>query len=75
MIQLFHTVSEKCSKLATEQYSTSFSSAIKLLHKKLQAPVFNIYAFVRFADEIVDTFEDYNKKYLLDKFKNDKIKK
>ena len=71
MIQLFHTVSEKCSKLATEQYSTSFSSAIKLLHKKLQAPVFNIYAFVRFADEIVDTFHQHNKKELLEDFKKE----
>jgi phytoene/squalene synthetase len=69
MMQLFHTVSQQCSKLITEQYSTSFSSAIKLLHKDFRAPVFNIYGFVRFADEIVDTFHQYDKKKLLADFK------
>ena len=66
MMQLFHTVSEKCSQVVTEKYSTSFSSAIRLLHKDLRAPIFNIYGFVRFADEIVDTFHDYDKKALLE---------
>ncbi|MET0393150.1 MAG: phytoene/squalene synthase family protein [Chitinophagaceae bacterium] len=69
MIELFHRVSEQCSRLVTEQYSTSFSSAIRLLHKDLRAPVFNIYGFVRLADEIVDTFHDYDKRALLEEFK------
>ncbi|MBK7882952.1 MAG: phytoene/squalene synthase family protein [Chitinophagaceae bacterium] len=71
MMQLFHKVSQQCSKLTTEHYSTSFSSAIKLLHKDLQTPVFNIYGFVRFADEIVDTFHQYNRKDLLAEFKKE----
>jgi 15-cis-phytoene synthase len=71
MVQLFHTTSENCSKIITEKYSTSFSSAIRMLHKDLRKPVFNIYGFVRFADEIVDTFHDYDKEYLLDRFKQD----
>jgi len=71
MMQLFHKVSQQCSKLTTGHYSTSFSSAIKLLHKDLQAPVFNIYGFVRFADEIVDTFHQYNRKDLLAEFKKE----
>jgi phytoene/squalene synthetase len=71
MISIFHHVSQQCSKIVTENYSTSFSSAIRLLHKDLRAPIYNIYGFVRFADEIVDTFHDYNKDSLLDKFETD----
>lgn len=68
-IQLFHKVSQACSRYTTEEYSTSFSSAIRLLHKNFRQPIFNIYGFVRFADEIVDTFHDYDKKVLLEEFK------
>ena len=71
MMDLFHTVSEKCSQVVTEKYSTSFSSAIRLLHKDLRTPIFNIYGFVRFADEIVDTFHDYDKKALLEQFRKE----
>jgi len=69
MMQLFHETSQQASKIATELYSTSFSSAIKLLHKDLRQPIFNIYGFVRFADEIVDTFHGHNKEQLLAEFK------
>ena len=71
MVQLFHTTSENCSRIVTESYSTSFSSAIRMLHKDLQKSVFNIYGFVRFADEIVDTFHDYDKSFLLQQFRRD----
>ncbi|MBK9570627.1 MAG: phytoene/squalene synthase family protein [Chitinophagaceae bacterium] len=71
MVHSFHIVSEKCSRVVTENYSTSFSSAIRMLHKDLRKPVFNIYGFVRFADEIVDTFHDYDKTYLLEQFKTE----
>src|ERR1051325_3201685 len=74
MIQLFHDVSSECSKITTRRYSTSFSSAIKLLHRDFRAPVFNIYGFVRFADEIVDTFHEHNKQKLLEEFKNETYK-
>ena len=70
MIQLFHTVSENCSRMVTENYSTSFSSAIRLLHKDLQAPIHNIYGFVRFTDEIVDSFHEYDKAFLLQQFRD-----
>ena len=70
-MNLFHELSQQCSKATTEMYSTSFSSAIKLLHPDLRTPVFNIYGFVRFADEIVDTFHQNNKKVLLEEFKKD----
>lgn len=69
MIELFHDVSQGCSRLTTERYSTSFSGAIKLLHRDLRAPICNIYGFVRFADEIVDTFHGYDKAGLLSRFK------
>ncbi|MFN3300853.1 MAG: phytoene/squalene synthase family protein, partial [Sediminibacterium sp.] len=69
MIKLFHQVSQECSRITTELYSTSFSSSIRLLHKDLRTPVFNIYGFVRFADEIVDTFHDFDKETLLAEFK------
>ena len=68
MINRFHEVSNVCSKICTEKYSTSFSSAIKLLHKDLHTPIYNIYGFVRFADEIVDSFHDFNKPILLQEF-------
>ncbi|MBX9732741.1 MAG: phytoene/squalene synthase family protein [Chitinophagaceae bacterium] len=69
MMQLFHEVSQECSRITTEKYSTSFSSSIRLLHKDLRTPIFNIYGFVRFADEIVDTFHDHDKALLLEEFK------
>ena len=71
MINLFHDLSQQCSKETTQRYSTSFSSAIKLLHHDLRGPIFNIYGFVRFADEIVDTFHQFNKAELLIEFKKD----
>ena len=71
MIELFHELSQQCSKATTEKYSTSFTSAIKLLHPEMRTPIFNIYAFVRFADEIVDTFHQHNKAALLAEFKQD----
>ena len=69
MMNLFHEVSQDCSRITTEKYSTSFSSAIKLLHKDLRTPICNIYGFVRFADEIVDTFHGYDKALLFEEFK------
>jgi len=69
MISLFHDVSQECSKITTERYSTSFSSAIRMLHTDLRTPIYNIYGFVRFADEIVDSFHDHKKEDLLAKFK------
>ena len=74
MMNLFHELSQQCSKATTEKYSTSFSSAIKLLHSDLRAPIYNIYGFVRFADEIVDTFHDFNKEELLAEFKAETYK-
>ncbi len=71
MMHLFNDTSQLCSKITTETYSTSFSSAIRLLHKDLRTPIYNIYGFVRFADEIVDTFHGYNKQQLLDEFKKE----
>lgn len=71
MIKLFHHTSETCSQVVTEKYSTSFASAIRMLHKDIQKPVYNIYGFVRFADEIVDSFHEHDKKNLLLEFKQD----
>ena len=69
MIDLFHKVSHECSRITTERYSTSFSSAIKLLHNDLRGPIYDIYGLVRFADEIVDTFHEHDKATLLADFK------
>ena len=57
-----------CSKLTTKAYSTSFSLGIHCLDKELHHPIYSIYGYVRFADEIVDTFHDYNKEDLLNEF-------
>ncbi len=69
MIELYHKSSEACSAVVTKQYSTSFSSAINLLGKSIRQPIYNIYGFVRLADEIVDTFHQQNKAALLADFK------
>jgi 15-cis-phytoene synthase len=71
MMELFHKVGERCSRATTEEYSTSFASAIRLLHADLRQPIYNIYGFVRFADEIVDTFHEFDKPELLARFKQE----
>lgn len=68
MKTIFDSVSYSCSKIVTETYSTSFSLATKMLSTSIRADIYNIYGFVRFADEIVDTFHDYNKKELFENF-------
>jgi phytoene/squalene synthetase len=69
MKQLFDTVSHEMSTLTTKRYSTSFSLGIKMLNIELQQPIYSIYGFVRFADEIVDSFHGYDKAWLLDDFR------
>ncbi len=71
MVHLFHSTSETCSQVVTRRYSTSFSSAIRMLHRDLRTPICNIYGFVRFADEIVDTFHDHDKQGLLAQFREE----
>ena len=71
MKELFDSVSYSCSKLVTKRYSTSFSLAVNMLAPSIRADIYNIYGFVRFADEIVDTFHDYKKKELLEQFESD----
>ena len=71
MKRLFDEVSEICSKVVTQSYSTSFSLATKMLSTSIRNDIYNIYGFVRFADEIVDSFHNYNKKELLNKFENE----
>ncbi|WP_028282897.1 phytoene/squalene synthase family protein [Olleya marilimosa] len=71
MKTLFDSVSYDCSKIVTQSYSTSFSLATKMLANTIRQDIYNIYGFVRFADEIVDTFHDYNKKELFKRFEED----
>ena len=71
MKALFDEVSMMCSKLTTKRYSTSFSLGILFLKNPIRNPIYAIYGFVRFADEIVDSFDGYDKKYLLNKFRAD----
>lgn len=68
---LYDKVSIRCSRLITKAYSTSFSLGILCLDKELRDPIYSIYGFVRFADEIVDTFHNHDKEYLLTEFKKD----
>ncbi|MGI9541174.1 MAG: phytoene/squalene synthase family protein, partial [Flavobacteriaceae bacterium] len=74
MISLFNSVSQDCSKLVTNAFSTSFSMATKMLDASIRNHIYNIYGFVRFADEIVDTFHDYDKETLLNDFEIDLFK-
>jgi len=71
MKELFDNLSFRCSRKTTSLYSTSFSHAVKMLRPKIQNDIYAIYGFVRFADEIVDSFHDYDKKLLLDEFEID----
>ena len=71
MKQLFDETSLKCSQNVTANYSTSFSLAVKMLSSKIQPDIHAIYGFVRFADEIVDSFHDYNKEELFNEFEQD----
>jgi phytoene synthase len=71
MFKNFETTSADCSRIITQTYSTSFSLGIKTLHKRFHDPIYGIYGMVRYADEIVDTFHDFDKTYLLNKFKED----
>ncbi len=70
MKSIFDNVSKECSKAVTNAYSTSFSMATKMLSNSIRHDIYNIYGFVRFADEIVDTFHDYDKEKLFKNFEN-----
>jgi|TARA_B110000263_G_scaffold15569_1_gene12618 phytoene/squalene synthetase len=71
MKEIFDKVSQDCSEIVIKEYSTSFYRATELLSKSIRNDIFNIYGFVRFTDEIVDTFHDYPKKQLLDEFEKE----
>ena len=71
MKQLFDDTSYLCSKIVTKKYSTSFSLAVKMLSPKIRDGIYSIYAFVRFADEIVDSFHGYDKNQLIETFEAD----
>lgn len=71
MKELFDKVSLRTSRMTTRAYSTSFSLGISFLQKKFHDPIYAIYGFVRFADEIVDTFHDFDKSSLLERFRAD----
>jgi phytoene/squalene synthetase len=74
MKQLFDDISQEMSRLTTKRYSTSFSLGISFLHKDLHKPIYSIYGFVRFADEIVDSFHGFDKQRLLSDFKEETYK-
>jgi phytoene/squalene synthetase len=73
-MSLYDNTATNCSRLITRAYSTSFSLGIMTLDKNFRDAIYGIYGFVRFADEIVDTFHNYDKKKLLDDFRNDTYK-
>ncbi len=68
MKKLFDELCQQVSKETTQKYSTSFSLGIKALHKSIQPSIYAIYGYVRFADEIVDSFHEHNKTILLKRF-------
>ena len=74
MKQLFDDVSFKCSKLVTKNYSTSFSLAVYMLSPSIRGAIYSIYGFVRFADEIVDSFHGYDKENLITEFEDEYYK-
>ncbi|MDX1652900.1 MAG: phytoene/squalene synthase family protein [Brumimicrobium sp.] len=74
MKKLFDNLSSEISKKTTRKYSTSFSLGIRFLKKDLRKPIYNVYGFVRFADEIVDSFHGFDKRTLLEEFRKDTYK-
>lgn len=74
MKKLFDEVSFKCSVLVTKSYSTSFSLAVKMLAPSIREAIYSIYGFVRFADEIVDSFHGFDKETLINDFENEYYK-
>jgi len=70
-MELFDLTTFKCSKLITQHYSTSFTLGIRTLHKRFHYPIYAIYGFVRYADEIVDTFHQHDKSTLLNRFERE----
>lgn len=73
-LELYQNSCVECSELITKRYSTSFSMGIRVFSKEFRNPIYSIYGFVRFADEIVDTFHDYNKADLLSEFRKETFK-
>ena len=71
MKSIFDAVSQECSRIITQTYSTSFSMATKMLSNSIRQDIYNIYGFVRLADEIVDSFHDYDKEALFIQFEAD----
>ncbi|MGV3706100.1 MAG: phytoene/squalene synthase family protein [Arcticibacter sp.] len=71
MMDLYNYTCFECSKLITKSYSTSFSLGIQAFHKDLRNPIYAIYGFVRYADEIVDTFHEYDKVGMIRQFGTD----
>ncbi len=71
MLDLYSKTCQECSELITQRYSTSFSMGIRAFDRSFRGPIYAIYGFVRFADEIVDTFHDFPKKMLLDRFRQE----
>ena len=71
MKELFDEVAEQYSELVTRHYSTSFSSAVRILDSSIRQDVYNVYGFVRMADEIVDSFQDYDQEKMFNRFEND----
>ncbi len=71
MMELYHESCLGCSKLVTNNYSTSFSLGIRMFNKRFRDPIYAIYGFVRFADEIVDTFHKFEKAQLIKQFRED----
>lgn len=74
MKHIFDSYSQEASKAVTRKYSTSFYAGVKSLEKSIRADIHNIYGFVRFADEIVDSFHDFNKELLFNEFKEETFK-
>jgi phytoene/squalene synthetase len=74
MLSLYNQVCQQCSQLITNRYSTSFSMGIRVFDRKFRMPIYAVYGFVRFADEIVDTFHNYPKAELLNEFRIDTYK-
>ncbi len=72
-VELYNKTCRECSQLITNRYSTSFSMGIKVFDQRFRAPIYAIYGFVRFADEIVDTFHDKPKAILLERFRRDTL--
>lgn len=70
-MELYRKNNLDCSRITTQNYSTSFSLGVRMLNSRYRPGIYSIYGYVRYADEIVDTFFEQDQRAIFDEFKTE----